>query len=166
MLTVNEELNNIDFTSEKIKIYFSRRKQIKNIMKSINSYMDFNSQTYFLMLYYMDLIFTHKDLEKVFYSHFTLWYQYPIPNDLQMSNYILLSLACLITAAKFNENDSQVPTMSSFIRLLYEFSKKKYIFGLDHLFLAEIVVLKFLKYKLNYYTIYHYLIFFLLMVLF
>ena len=160
MLTVNEELNNIDFTSEKIKIYFSRRKQIKNIMKSINSYMDFNSQTYFLMLYYMDLIFTHKDLEKVFYSHFTLWYQYPIPNDLQMSNYILLSLACLITAAKFNENDSQVPTMSSFIRLLYEFSKKKYIFGLDYLFLAEIVVLKFLKYKLNYYTIYHYLIFF------
>ena len=161
MILVNEPLiNGIDLTSEKNKIYFSRRKQIKNLMKQINSYIDFNSQTYFLMLYYMDLIFTHKDLEKIFYSHFSLWYQYPIYNDLQMSNYILLSLACLVIASKFNENDPCVPSMSSYLRLLYYFSKKKYIFSLDNLFLAEVVVLKILKYKLNYYTIYHYLIFF------
>ena len=125
MILVNEPLiNGIDLTSEKNKIYFSRRKQIKNLMKQINSYIDFNSQTYFLMLYYMDLIFTHKDLEKIFYSHFSLWYQYPIYNDLQMSNYILLSLACLVIASKFNENDPYVPSMSSYIRLLYYFSKK------------------------------------------
>ena len=162
MLDVNEVLiNGIDFSSLKNKIYFNRRKQLKSLMKSINSYIDFNSQTYFLALYYMDLIFTHKDLEKIFFSHFSLWHQYPIQNiDLQMSNYVLLSLACLIIAAKFNENDSNIPTMSSFLRLLYEFSKKKYIFSLDNLFLAEVVVLKILKYKLNYYTIYHYLIFF------
>ena len=161
MLTVNEPLKNgIDLNSGKNKIYFSRRKQLKNLMKSINSFIDFNSQTYFLTLYYMDLIFTHKDLEKIFYSHFNLWYQYPIPTDLQMSNYVLLSLTCLIIAAKFNENDPQVPSMSSFIRILYEFSKKKYIFSLESLFMAELVVLKILKYKLNYYTIYHYLIFF------
>ena len=161
MILVNEPLiNGIDLTSEKNKIYFSRRKQIKNLMKQINSYIDFNSQTYFLMLYYMDLILTHKDLEKIFYSHFSLWYQYPIYSDLQMSNYILLSLACLVIASKFNENDPYVPSMSSYLRLLYYFSKKKYIFSLDNLFLAEVVVLKILKYKLNYYTIYHYLIFF------
>ena len=161
MILVNEPLiKNIDLNSEKNRIYFSRRKQLKNLMKTINSYIDFNSQTYFLMLYYMDIIFTHKDLEKIFYSHFTLWYQYPIVNDLQMSNYALLSLACLVVASKFNENDPLVPSMSSYIRLLYEFSKKKFIFNLDSLFLAEIVILKILKYKLNYYTIYHYLIFF------
>ena len=161
MILVNEPLiKNIDLNSEKNRIYFSRRKQLKNLMKTINSYIDFNSQTYFLMLYYMDIIFTHKDLEKIFYSHFTLWYQYPIVNDLQMSNYVLLSLACLVVASKFNENDPLVPSMSSYIRLLYEFSKKKFIFNLDSLFLAEIVILKILKYKLNYYTIYHYLIFF------
>ena len=161
MLTVNEPLlDGIDLNSPKNKIYFCRRKHLKNLMKSINSFIDFNSQTYFLTLYYMDLIFTHKDLEKIFYSHFTLWYQYPTPNDLQMSNYVLLSLSCLIIAAKFNENDPQVPSMSSFIRLLYEFSKKKYIFNLESLFMSELVVLKILKYKLNYYTIYHYLIFF------
>ena len=161
MILVNEPLiKNIDLNSEKNRIYFSQRKQLKNLMKIINSYIDFNSQTYFLMLYYMDIIFTHKDLEKIFYSHFTLWYQYPIVNDLQMSNYVLLSLACLVVASKFNENDPLVPSMSSYIRLLYEFSKKKFIFNLDSLFLAEIVILKILKYKLNYYTIYHYLIFF------
>ena len=161
MILVNEPLiKNIDLNSEKNRIYFSQRKQLKNLMKTINSYIDFNSQTYFLMLYYMDIIFTHKDLEKIFYSHFTLWYQYPIVNDLQMSNYVLLSLACLVVASKFNENDPLVPSMSSYIRLLYEFSKKKFIFNLDSLFLAEIVILKILKYKLNYYTIYHYLIFF------
>ena len=161
MILVNEPLiKNIDLNSEKNRIYFSRRRQLKNLMKSINSYIDFNSQTFFLMLYYMDIIFTHKDLEKIFYSHFTLWYQYPIVNDLQMSNYVLLSLACLVVASKFNENDPLVPSMSSYIRLLYEFSKKKFIFNLDSLFLAEVVILKILKYKLNYYTIYHYLIFF------
>ena len=162
MLDVNEVLiNGIDFSSLKNKIYFNRRKQLKSLMKSINSYIDFNSQTYFLALYYMDLIFTHKDLEKIFFSHFSLWHQYPIENiDLQMSNYVLLSLACLIIAAKFNENDSNIPTMSSFLRLLYEFSKKKYIFSLEYLYRAEVIVLKILKYKLNYYTIYHYLIFF------
>ena len=162
MLDVNEELiNGIDFSSLKNKLYFSRRKQLKSLMKSINSYIDFNSQTYFLALYYMDLIFTHKDLEKIFFNHFALWHQYPLQNvDLQMSNYVLLSLACLIIAAKFNENDSNNPTMSSFLRLLYEFSKKKYIFNLEYLYRAEVVVLKILKYKLNYYTIYHYLIFF------
>ena len=161
MILVNEPLkNDIDLTSEKNKIYFSRRKQLKNLMRPINSFIDFNSQTYFLMLYYMDIIFTHKDLEKIFYSHFTLWYQYPMSNDLQMNNYVLLSLACLVVASKFNENDPSVPSMSSYIRLLYEFSKKKYFFNLDSLFLAEIVILKILKYKLNYYTIYHYLIFF------
>ena len=161
MSLTNDVLTNpIDLTTEKNKRYFSRRKQIKYLMKQINSYIDFNSQTYFLMLYYMDIIFTHPDLEKVFYSHFTLWYQFPIHEDLQMSNYVLLSLACLVIASKFNENDPMIPSMSSYIRLLYEFSKKKYIFHLDSLFLAEIVVLKILKYKLNFYTIYHYLIFF------
>jgi hypothetical protein len=129
-------------------------------MKSVNSHIDNNSQTFFLSLYYMDLIFTHKDLEKVFYSHFMLWNNYTSFDDIQMNNYALLSLACLIVASKFNENDPHVPTMSSYIRLLYEYSRKKYIFNLDSLYMAEVVVLKLLKYKLNYYTIYHYLIFF------
>ena len=162
-------INNIspgDFNSKKInlndernKIYFSRRKELKNLIKKVNSQLDNNSQSFFLALYYMDLIFTHPDLEKVFYAHFSSWNNYP-NNDIQMANYVLLSLSCLILASKFNENDPHVPTISSFIRLLYSASNKKYIFNLEALYLSEIVVLKLLKYKLNYYTVYHYLIFF------
>ena len=156
----NNESNRMNMNIERNRIYFSRRKELKNLMKSVNSHIDNNSQTFFLTLYYMDLIFTNKDLEKVFYSHFMTWNNYTSFNDIQMNNYALLSLACLIVASKFNENDPHVPTMSSYLRLLYEYSKKKYIFNLDSLYMAEVVVLKLLKYKLNYYTIYHYLIFF------
>ena len=150
----------IDLNNERNKLYFSRRKELKNLMKSINSYLDNNSQSYFLTLYYMDSIFTNPDLERTFFSHFSSWTSYTTYNDIQMNNYVLLSLACLVVASKFNENDPHVPTMSSFIRLLYEYSKKKYIFNLQSLFTAEVVVVKLLKHKLNYYTIYHHLIFF------
>ena len=149
----------INLNDERNKIYFSRRKELKNLIKKVNSQLDNNSQSFFLALYYMDLIFTHPDLEKVFYAHFSSWNNYP-NKDIQMPNYVLLSLSCLILASKFNENDPHVPTISSFIRLLYSASNKKYIFNLEALYLSEIVVLKLLKYKLNYYTVYHYLIFF------
>ena len=149
----------ININDERNKIYFSRRKELKNLIKKVNSHLDNNSQSFFLALYYMDLIFTHPDLEKVFFSHFSSWNNYS-NTDIQMPNYVLLSLSCLILASKFNENDPHVPTISSFIRLLYSCSNKKYIFNLEALYLSEIVVLKLLKYKLNYYTVYHYLIFF------
>lgn len=99
-------------------------KELKDLMKSINSYLDNNSQSYFLTLYYMDSIFTNPNLERMFFSHFSSWTSYTTYNDIQMNNYVLLSLACLVVASKFNENDPHVPTMSSFIRLLYEYSKK------------------------------------------
>lgn len=117
----------IDFTNERNKLYFGRRKELKNLMKSINSHLDNNSQSYFLTLYYMDLIFTNPNLERVFFSHFNTWTNYTTYNDIQMNNYVLLSLACLVVASKFNENDPHIPTMSSFIRLLYEYSKKIYL---------------------------------------
>ena len=152
--------NRIDLNIERNRTYFSRRRELKNLMKLINSHLENNSQTLFLALYYMDLIFTHKDLEKIFFSHFYTYNVYESFNDIQMSNYVLLSLACLIVASKFNENDPHVPTISSYIRLLYEYSKKEYIFNLPTLYMAEVVVIKLLEYKLNYYTIYHYLLFF------
>ena len=156
----NSEPNKIDLNIERNRIYFSRRKELKSLMKSVNSHIDNNSQSLFLTLYYMDIIFTHKDLEKVFYSHFYIYNSYESPNNIQMNDYALLSLACLIIASKFNENDPHVPTISSYIRLLFGYSKRKYSFSLYSLYMAEVVVLKLLKYKLNYYTIYHYLIYF------
>ena len=120
----NNQSNKIDLNIERNRIYFNRRRELKSLMKSINSHIDNNSQSLFLTLYYIDVIFTHKDLEKVFFSHFYTWKTFGSYNDIQMNNYVLLSLACLILASKFNENDPHVPTMSSYIRLLFEYSKK------------------------------------------
>ena len=92
----NEEPNKIDFSNGRNIIYFNRRKELKQMIKSINGYVNNNSQSLFLAYYFMDLIFTNNDLEKVFFQHFNLW-DYLIPlKDIQMNNYALLSLACLI----------------------------------------------------------------------
>ena len=156
----NEEPNKIDFSNGRNIIYFNRRKELKQMIKSINGYVNNNSQSLFLAYYFMDLIFTNNDLEKVFFQHFNLW-DYLIPlKDIQMNNYALLSLACLIISYKFTENDPKIPSMSSFVKLLYHFSKKNFIFSSKDLITAEVVALKLLKYKLNYYTIYQFFVFF------
>ena len=156
----NEEPNKIDFSNGRNIIYFNRRKELKQMVKSINTYVNNNSQSLFLTYYFMDLIFTNNDLEKVFFQHFNLW-DYLIPlKDIQMNNYALLSVACLIISYKFTENDPKVPSMSSFVKLLYHYSKKNFIFSAKDLIAAEVVALKLLKYKLNYYTIYQFFVFF------
>ena len=45
----NKELKRIDLSNERNEIYFSKRKLLKNLMKSINSHIDNNSQKYFLV---------------------------------------------------------------------------------------------------------------------
>ena len=155
----NEEPQKIDYNILRNKIYFSRRKELKNLITSINTYINYSSQSLFLTLYYMDSIFTNEDLEKVFYSHFSKNESIP-SNDIQMKNYALLSVACLMISYKYNENNPQIPTLSSFAKLLFYFSKKTFSFTLNDISTAEVVVVKLLKYKLNYYTIYHFFVFF------
>ena len=156
----NEEPNKIDFTNGRNIIYFNRRKDLKNLIKTINAYINNSSQSFFLTLYFMDSIFTNINLENIFFNHFTMW-DYLIPlKDIQMDNYALLAVACLILSYKFNENDPKLPSMPSFLKLLYHFSNKNFIFSVHDLAMAEVVVSKLLKYKLNYYTIYHFFVFF------
>ena len=156
----NEEPQKIDLNIERNRIYFSRRKELYNIIKSINNYISNSSQSLFLTLYFMDTIFTNEDLENIFFSHFDyLSYLSPL-NDINMNNYVLLSLACLIITHKFNENDPKIPSTSSFAKLAYHFSNNTFSFSINDLTMAEVVAIKLLKYKLNYYTIYHFLTFF------
>ena len=156
----NEEPDKVDFNNGRNKIYFSRRKELKKIITKINTYINNSSQSVFLALYFMDTIFTSYNLEKIFFSHFNSW-EYLIPlKDIQMNNYALLSLACLIIAYKYGENDPRIQSMSSFVKLLYHFSKKTMIFSSKDLAMAEVIAVKLLKYKLNYYTIYHFFVFF------
>ena len=155
-----ENPNKIDFTNERNIIYFNRRRDIKKLIKSINVYIHYSSQSLFLALYFMDSIFTNINLEKIFFKHFNML-DYLIPlNDIQMNNYALLAIACLILSYKFNENNPNLPSMSSFVKLLYHFSRNNFIFSMHDLAEAEVVVCKLLKYKLNYYTIYHFFVFF------
>ena len=156
----DEEPKIIDYNINRNRIYFSRRYELFNLIKLINDYIHSNSQSLFLAVYFMDTIFTNDDLEREFFSHFSnISYLSPL-NDIQMNNYVLLSLACLILTQKFSDNGSKNPSISSFIKLAYHFSKKKYSFNTDDLILAEVVVIKLLKYKLTYNTIYHFLVFF------
>ena len=46
----NNESNRMNMNIERNRIYFSRRKELKNLMKSVNSHIDNNSQTFFLTL--------------------------------------------------------------------------------------------------------------------
>ena len=156
----DEEPEKVDYNIDRNRIYFSRRKELYQLIKSISNYIKNNSQSLFLTLYLMDTIFLNEDLENIFYSHFTdLSYMSPL-SDIHMNNYVLLSLACLVITDKFSENDPRMPSTNSFVKLVYHFSKKKYSFSTKDLITAEVVAIKLLKYKLNYYTIYHFLVFF------
>ena len=143
--------------------YFQKRHELKALIKNINSQIDNNSSTYFLSLYYMDLIFIDESLEKNFYSYFSqndYNFGYNNKNEMSKKSFVLLSLACLITASKFNENDPHVPSLSNFISFCAQQTKGNFIFDLNSLDAAEVIVLKTLKYKMQYNSLYHFNLFF------
>ena len=143
---------------DKNKIYFENRKEIKILIKNINTCLDNNSSTFFLSLFYMDFIFENYSLEEIINEDM---------NDIFLSNniykintYVLLSLACLVISSKFNEKDPHVPDLNSFLRVYNKYSKFYCIFSLNELMKAEVYILKILKYKLNYYSLYQFVTFF------
>ena len=103
----------------------------------------------------MDLIFRKKNFEEMF----QLFYENK-ENDLKIEinkkDIYMICLACLIIATKYNENDPHVPNIISFITLLSYYSYNKYKYELNDLSKAEVIVLRLLEYKLNYFSIYHY----------
>ena len=76
------------------------------------------------------------------------------------NDYYLYSLCCLIIASKFNENDPHIPDLNSYNKIFNEVSKFQYNFSRDEIRNGEVIILNLLKYKLNYYSIYHFLVFF------
>ena len=147
----------------KCKIYFENRREIKNLLKNMNTCLDNNSSTYFLALLYSDLIFHNYSLKEIFndnqiisrYSSSSASREvFPIKQCL------LISVCCLIVASKFNEKDPHVPDLNSFIRIYNQNSKFYYIFSVDELRETEVVILKLLKYKLNIYSLYQFITFF------
>ena len=152
--------NKFSLVSEKAKLYFTRRKYLKTLIKTIHKKISVNSQSYFLSLFLMDIIFLNENLEKIFYSHFPTRASFFQQNEIQLNDYILLSLVCLIISYKFSGSSSILFSMNNLVKIIYYISDGNFGFTPRDLVIGEACVIKILKYKLNFYTIYHYLLFF------
>ena len=145
--------NKIPIFSEQAKLYFSRRKYLKTLIKTIHSKISVNSQSYYLCLFLMDNIFLSNNLEITFYDHFPLKACFIPGNDIQINNYILLSFACLILSYKFYGNKSIKFSINNLIKSIHYISGGQFDFTSRDLIIGEACVLKILNYKLNFYTI-------------
>ena len=152
--------NDFTISTKRAKLYFSRRKYLKQLIETIHSRISYNSQSFFLSLFLMDTIFLKANLEKIFLEHFPLRASAIPSNDIQLNNYVLLSLVCLIIAYKFNGNKSMMFPLNKIVKIIYYISGGKFGFSQRDLVIGEACVIKILKYKLNFYTMYHYLAFF------
>ena len=147
-------------SSQKAKLYFSRRKYLKTVIKTIHKKVSVNTQAYFLTLFLMDNIFIKDNLEKIFYEHFPMRIPLSLSKDIQLNDYILLSFVCLMISYKFYGNNSILLSMSNIVKILHYISDGNFGFTPRDLIVGEACVIKILKYKLNFYTVYHYLVFF------
>ena len=151
--------NKYNISSVREKIYFSRRKYLKTLIKTIHSKISNNSQSFFLSLFLMDIIFLNKNLEKQFFAHFPKKASLS-SKDIDLNNYILLSLDCLILSYKFGGNKTLIYPIVNLMKIIHYVTEEKFGFNQNDLIIGEACVIKILKYKLNFYTVYHYLVFF------
>ena len=123
------------------KSYIIQRKSLISLIRKISNKMSFKSQTFFLAINYLDVIFSKN--KNIFY------------------NCNLLAVGCLIIASKFCENVPLKPIFYNFV-ILYnnEISDENKKITKDDLFKYEIIICKLLNYKLNYFTIYDFNFFF------
>jgi len=116
------------------KEYLYSRKTLFHILHKITKKLGFKSQTFFLCTLYLDMIFSQK--RKI---------------NINMNS---LGLAALCLAAKYVENDSLVPNLQYFLKVYNNILGYKSMISFGDLKYTEVMVLKLLNYKLNYYTIY------------
>ena len=126
------------------KEYIEIRSQLINLIHKISKKMGFKSQTFFLSVYYLDIILIEN-------------------KDINIKNFHLLSLSCFIVAAKYCENDPIVPPLENFLKLYNKYGSNLNInlkIKLEDLFETEVQILKYLNYNLHYVTIYDFDLFF------
>ena len=131
----NEKKLNID------KDYLKIRAELISLIHKISKKMGFKSQTFFLSIYYLDIIL--------------------LQNKIKINNLNLLGLSCFIIASKYCENDPIVPPLDNYLNFYNKYNSninKK--IKLEELFEMEVKVLKYLNYNLHYLTIYDFNLFF------
>ena len=122
------------------KEFLNVRTDLFKTLQKITMKMGFKSQTYFLSIYYLDIIIMKK--RKI---NFNLY---------------KLALGSLCISAKFCENDPNVPQLQYFIRAYNNTMGHKNIISMSDLMYTEVLICKLLNYKLNYYTMYDFNSFF------
>ena len=136
---IYDHFSSISFISIS-KEYLAIRYELFNLIKRISNKMGFKSQTYFLSVYYLDILFSQN--KKIDCNHHTL------------------GLACLLLSAKYCENDPAVPELKYFIKLYNRYIGSKNSISVSDLFYSEVIACKMLNHKLNYYTVYDFNSFF------
>ena len=137
--------NNKNFTSyTKLNPdYLEIRPSLFSLIHKVANKMYFKSNTYFLSIYFIDILFIENKLSKNL-----------------SNNFELLGLTCLNLAAKYLENDPTVPHLKYFIGTYNYITKKNKNINeysniiFDDLYKSEVEICKLLNYKLNYFTIY------------
>ena len=133
----NFSSNSFSFISRE---YLALRNDLFDLIKKISDKMGFKSQTYFLSIYYFDILFSQ--------------------NKKTDCNYNILGLACLLIASKHCENDPAVPELKYFIKIYNNIIGSKNSISISDLFYSEVMACKMLNHKLNYYTVYDFNSFF------
>ena len=121
------------------KEYIRKRRDLINFNHKITKKLGFKSQTFFLSIYYLDIIFIKN-------------------KNLYIPNFFLLGLSCIIIAAKFCENDPNVPPLLNFINIYNRYNIHK--IGMKELLKMEVKILKYLNYNIKYVTSYDFNLFF------
>ena len=137
--------NIYDFSPNSISInskYLNIRSKLLNLLRTISAKMCFKSQTYFLSIYYLDILFTNSKNKKI------------------ELNYNIMGLACLLLSAKNCENDPIVPELKYFTKIYNKIIGNKNAISVSDLFYSEVMAIKLLNHKLNFYTIYDFNSFF------
>ena len=157
MIKSNKELDELFQNSN--NYYNSIRNEIIVLLKKINSSFENSSSTYYLSLIYADSIFNSPDINEYIKNFYNINDELQINSEIKKA-YIILSVCCLLIASKYNENDPHFPGNANFLRVCNNNTNYNYYFQIDDLVNGEIIVLKLLKYKLNYFSVYHFLVFF------
>ena len=121
------------------KEYIRKRRDVINFNHKLTKKMGFKSQTFFLSIYYLDIIFMEN-------------------KHLQITNYFLFALSSFIIAAKYSENDPNVPPLQSFINLYNRYNIHR--ISMKELLKTEVKILKHLNYRIHYVTVYDFNLFF------
>ncbi len=141
---MKQNINNNNYDEQNTiyidKSYIIQRKSLISLIHKIYREMSFKSQTFFLAVNYLDIIFSN--------------------NNKCSYNYNLLAVGCLIVASKYCENVPLRPTFNNFVTIYNKKIKDNNYATKEILFEYEIIICKELNYKLNYFTIYDFNFFF------